>query len=94
MLKDRPDAGAVKTLAGKIGELRTAMQQNRLETRLAVREQLTPEQRDKMLLQGERLGRGGRGGRGGCDGDCDGHGPRRGREPGRGGRADAPRCAD
>ncbi|MBE0566263.1 MAG: Spy/CpxP family protein refolding chaperone, partial [Krumholzibacteria bacterium] len=48
MLKDQPDAKAVKSLAGKIGELRTAMQQNRLETRLAVRQQLTPEQRDRM----------------------------------------------
>lgn len=75
MLKDQPDAKAVKSLAGKIGELRTAMQQNRLETRLAVRQQLTPEQRDRMLLMGERDGRDGRGGRGGC-GDCDGHGRR------------------
>ncbi|MFO7609914.1 MAG: Spy/CpxP family protein refolding chaperone [Candidatus Krumholzibacteriia bacterium] len=91
MLKDQPDAKAVKNLTGKIGELRTAMQQNRLETRLAVREQLTPEQRDRMLLMGERLGRGGRGG---CGGDCEGHGSRRGRGHGRGGRADAPRCAD
>ena len=84
MLKDAPDAKAAKGLVAKIGDLRTKMQQNRLDTRLAVRQQLTPEQRDKMLLMGEgrggrgdREGRGGRGGhgrhgghRGGGDGDC------------------------
>lgn len=83
MLKDTPDAKAAKGLVAKIGELRTQMQQNRMETRLAVRQQLTPEQRDKMLLMGEGRGeRGGREGRGegrghgrhggqrGCGGDC------------------------
>ena len=83
LLKDTPDAKAAKGLVAKIGDLRTQMQQNRMETRLAVRQQLTPEQRDKMLLMGEgRGGRGEREGRGGghghgqhgghrgCGGDC------------------------
>ena len=79
MLKDAPDAKVAKGLVAKMGDLRTTMQQNRLDTRLAVRQQLTPEQRDKMLLMGDgRDGRGERGGRGGhgrhggqrCGGDC------------------------
>ncbi|HPF70922.1 MAG TPA: Spy/CpxP family protein refolding chaperone [Candidatus Krumholzibacteria bacterium] len=101
MLKDAPDAKAVKGLVGKIGDLRTQMQQNRMETRLAVRAQLTPEQRDKMLLMGEGRGhgrgeragrdgfRGARGGRGGCDGD----GPH-GRGPGRGCGGACPKATD
>ena len=84
LLKDQPDVKAVKNLAAKIGDLRTQMQQNRLETRLAVRQQLTPEQRDKMLLMGES-GRGHRVGRHGMRGDRDGFGRGDfGRGPGRG----------
>ena len=60
LLKDEPNEKTALELTGKIGELRTAQQQNRLATRLAVRELLTPEQRDKMLLMHEGQGRGGR----------------------------------
>ncbi len=81
LLKDAPDAKAAKGLVAKIGELRTTMQQNRLDTRLAVRQQLTPEQRDKMLLMGE--GRGSREGRGG-----------QGRHGGHRGGGDCPRSSD
>ena len=73
MLKDDPDQKTALELADKIGDLRKEMQASRLETRLAVREQLTPEQRDKMLAMGA-----GHGKRGGRQGRCDGHGPRRG----------------
>jgi Spy/CpxP family protein refolding chaperone len=68
LLKDDVDAGKALELQRKLGELRTEMQSNRLETRLAVREQLTPAQRDKMLAMkagaGKRGGRHGRGGHG------------------------------
>ncbi|MCP4571581.1 MAG: periplasmic heavy metal sensor [bacterium] len=67
MLKDDVDAKAALKLQQRMGDLRTEMQSNRLETRLAVREQLTPEQRDKMLAMGGKHGkRGGRHGRGVC----------------------------
>jgi Spy/CpxP family protein refolding chaperone len=61
LMKDEPGEKTVMGLAAKIGELRTAQQQSRLATRLAVREQLTPEQRDRMLTM--RAGSGPRGGR-------------------------------
>jgi Spy/CpxP family protein refolding chaperone len=97
LLKDEPDGTKVRELNAKLGELRTARQANRLATRLAVRKQLTPEQRDKMLAMGDRRGHGprgegfghgpgrgkGRGGRGGCDGRCEG--PCGGRGGGQGG---------
>ena len=60
LLKDEPNEKTALELTGRIGELRTTQQQNRLATRLAVRELLTPEQRDKMLLMHDRHGRGGR----------------------------------
>ncbi len=69
MMKDAPSEKAVTALAAKIGELRVKLQTGRLLDRLAVREVLTPEQRDQLLAIGERGGRpgprGGRGGRGG-----------------------------
>ncbi|MCB1185273.1 periplasmic heavy metal sensor [bacterium] len=96
MLKDEPSAGKLVELTRKIGEVRTEMQVNRVETRLAVRKLLTPEQRDKMLLgEGRRGGRGagfeagrgqgGRGGRGDCGGggSCE-QGPGQGRGRGQG----------
>ena len=91
LLKDTPDTKAAKGLVAKIGDLRTQMQQNRMETRLAVRQQLTPEQRDKMLMMGEGHGeRGGRGARGGCGS----HGGQ-GRHGGcGGGGGDCPRSGD
>ena len=63
MLKDEPSQKKVLELNGQLGDLRTQKQANRLKNRLAVREQLTPEQRDSMLLMGER-GEGRRGDRG------------------------------
>ncbi|MBU8871035.1 MAG: Spy/CpxP family protein refolding chaperone [Gemmatimonadales bacterium] len=61
MLKDDPSQKTVLDLNSKLGQLRTERQANRLENRLAVREQLTPEQRDRMLLMGDfgKMGRGG-----------------------------------
>lgn len=93
LLKDDPSRKSVLDLNEKMGALRTQMRANRLENRLAVREQLTPEQRDRMLLSGEsgRGGQAGRGdrcgmhserGRGGCDGPARrGHGGRPGSNP-------------
>jgi Spy/CpxP family protein refolding chaperone len=87
LLKDQPSEGTALGLVKEIGDLRTSIQSQRLESRLAVREQLTPEQRDRMLMMKERFGkdRGRRGGRkpGGrfgksCSHECDGEGPHRG----------------
>jgi Spy/CpxP family protein refolding chaperone len=73
MLKDEPSEKAALDLVTRIGSLRTEIQAEKLKTRLEIRQQLTPEQRDKMLLVGERFqGRHGRGGRGmGWHGDRD-----------------------
>jgi Spy/CpxP family protein refolding chaperone len=86
MLKDEPSEKTALELTRKMGDLRTKMQENRLQGRLALRKLLTPEQRDKMLMMGEpgmgprgghRQGDGfkGRGGRGqgqGCGNGCGG----------------------
>lgn len=50
LMKDEPSEKTALELTGRIGDLRTAQQKSRLSTRLAVRQQLTPEQRDKMLM--------------------------------------------
>jgi len=74
MLEDSPSSDKVLKLTRQIGDLRTEMQTNRMSNRLEVRKVLTPAQRDKMLLMGERRGNGqgeGRGGRGGNGGQCD-----------------------
>lgn len=70
MLKDEPSQKAVLALTKKLGDLRTEMQTNRVSNRFAVRELLTPDQRDKMVAMGPGHDRG-RGGHG-CDGDCRG----------------------
>jgi Spy/CpxP family protein refolding chaperone len=64
MLKDDPSGKIAQDLIENIGALRTEIQTNRLKNRLEVRELLTPEQRDKMLmLQGRsQRGKGHRGG--------------------------------
>jgi len=100
MMKDSPSGPAVQALAERIGEVRTNLQKARLADRLAVRAQLTDEQRDRLLIMGgEDFGpRGGRhglrpGGRGragfgrpGRGGpECDGEGPH-GAGPGPGAR--------
>ncbi len=73
MLKDDPSGKNAQDLIGKIGALRTEIQANRLQNRLAVREQLTPEQRDKMLmLRGRFQGGEGRRGYGRGMGPCGG----------------------
>ncbi len=73
MLKDNPSEKAVLAINSKMGALKTEMKALRLKTRLAVREELTPQQRDQMLVM---HGPGGRGGHKGCDGP--GQGSRRG----------------
>jgi len=77
MLKDDPSEKAALDLTGKIGALRTEIQANRMTSRLEVRKQLTPEQRDKMLMMRERhQGREGREGREGRRGGSRGMGSR------------------
>lgn len=82
LLKDDPSEKTVLELTRKMGDLHTEMRTNSVSNRFAVRALLTPEQRDKMLTQGTRHGRGH-----GC-GDCDGAGrggsQRLGRGHGRG----------
>jgi len=73
LLKDSPSEGKVVQLTERIGELRTKLQVDRVKTRLAIRAQLTPEQRDRLLLMDQRPGRGHRHGHG--RGDCGGRGP-------------------
>lgn len=90
MLKDDPSEKTALDLVKKIGALKTEMESNRLENRLEMRKQLTPEQRDKMLVMRERF-KGGREGRGhhgkgrgaGCRGGngCNGSGPGKGPRP-------------
>jgi len=103
MLKDSPSTATLRDLAGQIGSLRTQEMILRLETRVAVRGVLTPEQRDRQLtLRGGRhhghgpglkdgpAGRGGqRGSWGHNRGDCQsyGWGPR---APWQGARPTAP----
>jgi len=70
MLTDEPKEATVVELTKKIGQLRTELQVERARTRLAVREQLTAEQRDKMMmLKATHRGAGGRGGHGRHDGE-------------------------
>jgi Spy/CpxP family protein refolding chaperone len=75
MLKDNPSADVMRKLVAKRSDLRGKMEMMRIEHRLAMRDILTEEQRDKMMMF---RGRGGRGGFG--------DGPRgfRGRGMGRG----------
>jgi Spy/CpxP family protein refolding chaperone len=85
LLKDEPNEKSALNLVDKIGALRTEIQAQRMKGRLDMRQQLTPEQRDKMLMMSDRF-QGGRHGRGGGRGmgphgdrECDGSGPCRGR---------------
>ncbi len=84
LLQDDPDQGKVVSLTEQIGKLRTEMQTNRIKTRLAVRKQLTPEQRDMMLMMGPAHGMDkGPGRRGGARGRCGARGfGDQGRRPG------------
>ena len=90
MLEDNPSEKTVLALNQKIGDLKTDLKAIRLKTRLAVRNELTADQRDRMLLmkkgrkfQGQRRHEGRHGGfRGpgcrlggsGAPGDVDGAG--------------------
>lgn len=64
MLEDSPDIAELKRLIAIKEEIRASMQVSRLETRLALREILTPEQRDRLTMlrssrrQGGFLGEG------------------------------------
>lgn len=83
MLADNPSEKTLVSLTEQMGAIKTQLQVHRLKTRLAVRAQLTDEQRDQMALT--ELRRGGRGGRFECDGEGrrgpadDGQGRRGGR---------------
>ncbi len=88
MMQDNPSEKTILDLNEKIGGLKTELKAVHLKTRLAIRKQLTAEQRDQMLLMG---GPGRAGGHGGCGrpggpGAFDGPGGR-GRPDGRFGRA-------
>ena len=84
LMKDDPSEKTALDLVEKIGALETEMETGRLKNRLEVRKQLTPEQRDRMLMMKERFhgnrGRHGDGhmsghrGRGDCGGPCNGRG--------------------
>lgn len=85
MLKDVPNEKTAVNLVEEIGALRTELKAQGLKSRLEVRQQLTPEQRDQMLMmkEGSRRGHGRKGGRGmgsNCDRECDGSGQGRGHQ--------------
>lgn len=83
MLEDDPSEDAVVELTRRIGALRTDMQVERAKGRLALREVLTEDQRDELMMMRKRGG--GRGGpRGGGQGRFGpgGFGPGHGCEPG------------
>jgi Spy/CpxP family protein refolding chaperone len=92
MLKDSPSEKTVLGINSQMGTLKTEMKALRLKTRLAVREELTPEQRDQMLMmrgqggKGGRMGNRGHGGFGGCDGPRGGFGQGGGQGKGTGAR--------
>lgn len=78
MLKDGPAKGEVLGLTDQMNKVRGEMRLNAMETRLAVREVLTQEQRDKMLMMrmDGRQGRRGPGQRGAGQFDPQGPGNR------------------
>ncbi len=59
MLKDNPSEKTILGLNEEMGKLKTEMRAVRLKTRLAVREELTLEQRDQMLMMGGPGNKGG-----------------------------------
>jgi Spy/CpxP family protein refolding chaperone len=88
MLKDNPSEAALKKLVAKRSDIRGEMEMMQLEHRLAMRDILTQEQRDKlMMLRGSGRGRGAWGGFGDGSRGFRGRGMRGGRGmggPGRG----------
>jgi Spy/CpxP family protein refolding chaperone len=50
LLKDQPDMATVHRLAQQMGDLRTQMQVQTLDQRMAIRNVLTPEQREKVMM--------------------------------------------
>lgn len=56
--QDNPDQAAVLSQADKMGQLMTSMHKERLKTLLAVRAQLTPDQRAKLRAEMEEHGAG------------------------------------
>jgi len=69
-LEESIDQAEIRKLVERIGELRTKMELRHIERRLAIREVLTEEQRDRLLLHGGRHLPGGPG----CDGGRHGKG--------------------
>lgn len=67
MLEDTPDRRKIVSLAERIGDVQTKLGVHRAEQMLAMREVLTPEQRDRWLTRSERMrgphGMRGKGGR-------------------------------
>ncbi len=77
MLTEQPSTDRLNTLVRQLGDLRDQLQMHRLEQQLAVREVLTPEQRDAWLMRGGFAGAGtglGRRAHRGCAGWGDGCG--------------------
>jgi len=88
MLADKPSASRVENLIEQIGAARTDLQKHHASQRLTIREGLTPEQRDRMLLMKAHRRGGGQGwhrGAGDCGQECRGHGRRGSGRHGRGG---------
>lgn len=58
MSGDKPDKAAIDRKIDEIGQARTAQMKARLDTRLAIRDLLTPEQQKKLRQLREQRGRG------------------------------------
>jgi Spy/CpxP family protein refolding chaperone len=87
MLQEGPSAARIDKLSEDIGALQAKVRASRLKQRVAMRNLLTPEQRDRLPLPGERPGmRQGRGHspRGDCPADGEPRQMRQGHRPGRG----------
>lgn len=64
MLEDDPDQGELTKLLRRVGELKTEQKVDRMRMRLKIREILTEEQRDRLLLKRGKHGKHGKRGGG------------------------------
>jgi Spy/CpxP family protein refolding chaperone len=69
LLEDQPNAKRLREAVEKVGAIRTQMRWQHFERQLAVREILTPEQRDLLPMRGEGKSHGMRGREGRRHGD-------------------------
>jgi len=69
LMQDNPSPDDVRELVNRAGGIQTSMRLAQVECLLKVREILTPEQRDQLMMRGAAM-MGPRGGMGACMADC------------------------